>query len=330
METAEVKLFIAILNYILNRNNDLAKAEILHLVDMENYPLANIIRSRLDYLPSRRAALDERKNNEEAVIPRWENENPFIQRIDGLSPRIKALPVPDLVEALIILLDLKTVVSKWGNTERRIKNLEAIVKHASDYDQHALQLGLGASLNNFVVFLTGLPNQEEKAEKVKGSVNILTYHKAKGLEWNIVILESLDFDELSTDEMIRKSFFGINDIITGDAEEGELFPERYIQLLPWFLGSKKKVQEDIKALITESEEFAYLNDKIRAEIKRLMYVGVTRARELLDYHVLPQRSTLLAGKYRMCHDRTWGECWQIFKYLGHCPSFGLYKMRKRS
>ena len=60
---------------------------------------------------------------------------------------------------------------------------------------------------------------------MKGSVNILTYHKAKGLEWNIVILESLDFDELSTDEMIRKSFFGINDIITGDAEEGELFPE---------------------------------------------------------------------------------------------------------
>ena len=165
--------------------------------------------------------------------------------------------------------------------------MKPLVKHAIEYDQHSLQLGIGASLNNFIVYLTGLKDQEEKAEKVKGAVNILTYHKAKGLEWNIVILESLDFDELHIDDMIRKSFFGINDIVLSGAEEGELFPERYIQLLPWFAGSKKKIQDDIKALITESEEFIYLFEKIRAEAKRLMYVGVTRARDYLvttSYH----------------------------------------------
>jgi ATP-dependent helicase/nuclease subunit A len=289
-ETAEVKLFLAIVNYILNNLNDLAKAEILYLCDTENYSVADIIASRIVYLPGRNEALAQREESEEPdaiEVPRWESENPIIGKIDEVAGQIRTLPVPDLVEGLIIRLDLMTLVARWGNSERRIKNLEALVKHAVTYDQHCLQLGLGASLNNFAVYLASLGQQEEKAEKVKGAVNVLTYHKAKGLEWNMVILESLDEDELNEDNLIYKSFFGVNDVLTELPAAKNLFPERYIQLLPWFPGSKKKVQPDIKALITGSAEFANIVEEITAEIKRLMYVGVTRARDFLitsSYH----------------------------------------------
>ena len=99
--------------------------------------------------------------------------------------------------------------------------------------------------------------------------------------------KSLDYDELDQDELIRKSFFGVNDVVTIIPSGSNLFPERYIQLLPWFAGSKKRVPDDIQAIISESEEFKNLGFKVREEIKRLMYVGVTRARDYLittSYH----------------------------------------------
>ncbi|MDO9339009.1 MAG: 3'-5' exonuclease, partial [Bacteroidales bacterium] len=192
--------------------------------------------------------------------------------------------------SLIVRFDLKTKVSRWGNTDRRINNLEALMKHAIAYDQHCLQLGLGASLNNFIVYLMSLGAQEEKAEKVKGAVNVLTYHKAKGLEWNIVILESLDKDDLDQDDLVRRSFFGVNDVAMKLPSGADLYPERYIRLLPWFLGSKKKVPDDKRTLIIESDDFKNLEIKVSEETKRLMYVGVTRARDYLittSYHNVP-------------------------------------------
>jgi ATP-dependent exoDNAse (exonuclease V) beta subunit len=289
-ETAEVKLFLALVNYILNNLNDLAKAELLYLCDPENFSVVDIIASRIEYMPGRNEALAQREESEDPdaiEVPRWESENTLIRKIDEVAGQIRTLPVPDLVEGLITRLDLKTIVTQWGRGDRRMKNLEALVKHATIYDQRCIQLGLGASLNNFAVYLSSLGEQEEKAEKINGAINVLTYHKAKGLEWNMVILESLDEDELNEDDLIYKSFFGVNDVLTGLPSAKNLFPERYVQLLPWFPGSKKKVQPDIKALITGSTEFANIREEITEEIKRLLYVGVTRARDFLitaSYH----------------------------------------------
>ncbi|MFW6101959.1 MAG: 3'-5' exonuclease, partial [Bacteroidota bacterium] len=143
------------------------------------------------------------------------------------------------------------------------------------------QMGLGASLNNFIVYLNSLESQEQKPEKVKGSVNVLTYHGAKGLEWNVVVLESLEKDELKENEVMKKSFFGVNDIVTEMPSAENLFPERYIQLLPWFMGANDKLPEDLKKYIQEKPEYKLIEGKIREELKRLLYVGVTRARDFL-------------------------------------------------
>jgi ATP-dependent exoDNAse (exonuclease V) beta subunit len=142
-------------------------------------------------------------------------------------------------------------------------------------------MGLGASLNNFIVYLNDLEFQEQKPEKVKGSVNVLTYHSAKGLEWNLVIMESLDQDELKQDDIMRKSFFGVNDMVTRLPDSENLFPERYILLLPWFMGSKQKIPDDVKQVIEAKQEYKNTEDKIKEEVKRLLYVGMTRARDYL-------------------------------------------------
>ena len=39
---------------------------------------------------------------------------------------------------------------------------------------------------------------------------MLTYHKSKGLEWPVVILNDLDYEHLSDQNLINKGFFGVN------------------------------------------------------------------------------------------------------------------------
>ncbi|MDO9341778.1 MAG: UvrD-helicase domain-containing protein, partial [Bacteroidales bacterium] len=117
LETAEVRLLMALLNYMQNGRNDLAKAEILHLCDTERYSVQSIIKSRLTYLPEKKDARARKEISErpdEIKIPVWENNNSLIEKIDEITSQIKALPVPDLVESLIVRFDLKTKVSRWG------------------------------------------------------------------------------------------------------------------------------------------------------------------------------------------------------------------------
>jgi len=282
VETAEVRLFLAILNFLQNTSNKRAKAEILHLTNPDEYSVENIIASRMHDLHTNQEGSDG-KDADGKIGKRsgWKDDHPVIEKIMRLPGQLKALPVPDLVERIMTELDLKNIVASWGNTEKRQKNLDALVNHALEYDQQCLQMGLGASLNNFIVYLNDLEFQEQKPEKVEGSVNVLTYHSAKGLEWNLVVLESLDKDELKQDDIMRKSFFGVNDMVTQLPDSENLFPERYILLLPWFMGGKKNIPEDVRQVIEAKQEYNITENKIREEVKRLLYVGVTRARDYL-------------------------------------------------
>ena len=47
------------------------------------------------------------------------------------------------------------------------------------------------------------------------------------------------------------------------------------------MGSKQKIPEDVKQVIKAKQEYKITEDKIEEEVKRLLYVGVTRARDYL-------------------------------------------------
>lgn len=309
-DTAEFALLNALMNYILDTSNDQAKAEILYLSDPRSYDLPDLIKMRTEFIQQRKKYIkNQEKNGKNDLLPypKWEKDNQFIKKIEKTIREIKSLPVPNLLESLIIRLDLKSLVSAWGDKERRIGNLEAIQKLAAEYDQRCLQTGLGASLNNFIVFLDEYDSDEKDNEKKEGFINVSTYHKAKGLEWHVVILESLDTDDLKDDELIKKSIFGVQDVLIKEPTSDNPYPERYIQLLPWFLGSKRTIPDDIKEIFKEDPIFDKTRSKIQDEIKRLMYVGVTRARDYLittSYHNQSLKWLENIG----CKEITPGEC----------------------
>lgn len=267
MDKAEVRLVETLLNYTLNPTDNLAKAEIIYLIDNAN--VEDIVQNRMEYL------------NSDITDPQqpWLSNSPLFKHIDVVANRIKNQSVSSLVESLILELSLADIIKKWGDYENRKVNLDALLQIAAQYEERCLQLGLGASLEGFIANLPGMA-PESSESRMPGMVSVLTYHKAKGLEWNVVILDSLYHDELDETSVIQKSFFGIQTILLSAPAKENLYPERYISLIPWFLSSTRtKLPADITAEIVESPMYKAIWKRLENECKRLLYVGLTRARD---------------------------------------------------
>ncbi|MDL2323136.1 UvrD-helicase domain-containing protein [Bacteroidales bacterium OttesenSCG-928-A17] len=269
MDKAEVRLVEALLNYTLNPTDDLAKAEIMYLID--NASVETIVQNRMEYLNS---------DMTDSWRP-WLIDTQLFKYIDLVVNRIKNQSVSSLVESLILELNLSDVIKKWGDYENRKINLDALLQMATQYEERCLQLGIGASLDGFIANLPGMTPDSSESHR-PGMVSVLTYHKAKGLEWNVVILDSLYLDELDEKTVIQKSYFGIQTILLSAPCKENLYPERYISLVPWFLSSSKaNLPADVTAEIVDSEIYKAIRKRLENECKRLLYVGLTRARDFV-------------------------------------------------
>jgi ATP-dependent helicase/nuclease subunit A len=108
-------------------------------------------------------------------------------------------------------------------------------------------------------------------------VNVLTYHRSKGLEWPIVICHNLDKD-------IRAELWGLdlmNERI--DVDLNNILGNRWLRY--WVNPYEKQYQNTpLARRLAESELQLQQKNKAVAEENRLLYVGLTRAR---DYLILP-------------------------------------------
>lgn len=267
---AEMRLLEAIFRCLLNPYNMLARAEI-SLLASDVYPVEELIVDRLNWL-----ALHP--ENAEGNGSTWLGDHPFLAHLDAVAPRLRTLPVPTLVEGVIVEMGLHSVIQGWSEAQRRERNLDQVVAWAQEYDDYSLRMGLGASLNGFMIYLkTAIPGKNRSSDD---ALTVLTYHGSKGLEWNAVILTDVEKDELNESDLLAKSFFGVSTQTIMRPEPGNLFPDRIIRVLPSVTGRSSLLSE-MRDRIVEHPDFRRMCDQVNDEMKRLLYVGVTRARDIL-------------------------------------------------
>ena len=241
-ETPEVSLVLAILRLSEGIDREKSRAEIRKLVSGEDFTTL--------------ADRAGQKKNDLSDYP----------ALEDFAKALRTHSVPDRINEIITRFDLVGIGGQWGNQNARRGSLNALRQAAGEYADKSAILCAEADVRGFLSFFKEY-KAEQKFDNKAGGVKVLTYHKSKGLDWKIVILCGLD-------EYKEENTIGGVTVVGPSTEPVTIY------VLP-YLPDKEWVTECVLAC----GNFKWLLEERRAlkrgEEKRLLYVGFTRAKEVV-------------------------------------------------
>ena len=224
LSTPEVVYAVAALRYLLDRNDTLALAELVHF-STEKWRDGGWLAHWLD--PANRGAL--------------EAEVPFICDLDEVRDKIAQMSPSEVLDLALVTANVDETVLRWGQGEQRLANLDALRSLAKKYEDMADTNGMAATANGFLFYLEHAERDRELnavAESTdEHAVRVLTYHKAKGLEWPFVILNSLERQSLRKKAPVFDEVLAVS---TTDFDVDDPLRGRRLYFWPWPYGKQTK------------------------------------------------------------------------------------------
>lgn len=285
LNTAEAKLVLACLKYLLNYHDSLSVAEILFLGAAKD--IETIVEDRLDYLKDYDAG---------EVTNRWGTNDFLIRRLDELRSETIELSSAEILDLLVEDLDLRRRIVSWGKVNQRLDNLDVLRKLALQYEGACNRLQSAASLGGLLLWLNELETEGrdfQAAGESPDAVNVMTYHRSKGLEWPIVVCYNLEKD-------IRTELWGLSIVQEENTQIdlNNILGNRWLRY--WVNPYDKQFKgTPLAERLAQSEVQAQKIAQATQEENRLLYVGLTRAR---DYLVFPTTNTPTKWLNRAWHE----------------------------
>jgi ATP-dependent exoDNAse (exonuclease V) beta subunit len=207
-----------------------------------------------------------------------------VQDLRELRRELAVLSPTEVLDRVLAVLDLARLAQRWPEPEQRLANLEALRALAVTYEARCAYLREAASLAGLIRYFEDTQvevrqRDEERAtdEQHVGNpeqaVVISTYHKAKGLEWPVVILAGLNR------ERKRDAFEVAPESEGAEFDASNPLAGRYIRYWPWPLGQLRNAPLAEHAAASPKGRLVTARDA--RERGRLLYVGFTRARDHL-------------------------------------------------
>jgi ATP-dependent helicase/nuclease subunit A len=301
LRTPEGTLVSAALRLLVDQRDTLAAAELEALTGFRDLAIAHD-----DDQPGQPGArpcdrwLAERMRAHASGGPTPSPPSP----VEALRPELAVLSPAETLDRVLAILDLPALAVRWPDPSQRLANLDALRALAAAYEERCSYQREAASLSGLLRYFEETQQKlrqrdEERAtdeQHVASShdaVVISTYHKAKGLEWPVVILGSLGRDRKRdafevTPETEREGF-----------DAADPLGGRWIRYWPWPLGQEHSAPLADRA----ANSFAgqAIAERDARERVRLLYVGCTRARDhlILAVHRLKKGpSTAWLGELR--------------------------------
>lgn len=251
MDTRECMLATAALRYMNNQADTIALADIIRLTTCDNNWYSNLM------------------TDSEHTKENWHNTK-IAKALNEARISIKFWTPLEALEQAINRVGLLPMLKSWQNSELALSNLDALRSACNKYMNLCSSRRRAATIDGFVTYLN-----ESETEQAKGTgaqtVNVLTYHGSKGLEWPWVVLTGLDAKP-------KENIFGVNIEAAQQFDPANPLADRKIQYWPWPFGAQKKYDTldiEVDALPLKS----HMRDKAEQEEKRLLYVGMTRAKD---------------------------------------------------
>jgi superfamily I DNA/RNA helicase len=169
------------------------------------------------------------------------------------------------------------LVGQWSTSphesRNRLSNVEALVELGKTFEDECVAAKRPATVSSMLRWLDELASAEDdnRAISADNSVSVLTYHGAKGLEWPIVVLTSLDATALS-------SLWGVRARTVGGFDPQQPLANRFVHCWLKTWGKRSQPQAALNAEVSSTGQA--MQAEALAENKRLLYVGLTRARDM--------------------------------------------------
>jgi ATP-dependent exoDNAse (exonuclease V) beta subunit len=261
--TPEAKLLRAGLAMLADPEDCLAAAEVAWFSGSVDDPDA-WLSARIELVNAR----------DPSVYKRAFDDIPAVAAVRAVAGRAGRWSPEEAVLAVMDALDLPERVLSWPDPRGHLANLEALRAVASGYQDTCAARRSAATVAGLVHHFDGLPGDTPQAiPATDDAVRVLTYYKAKGLEWPIVVCANLDkaFSTKLFDVRVEPAdTFNPDDPLDG----------RSLRWWPWPYGGKSANLE-LSARAAETGVGARRDLMRRAENSRLLYVGFTRARDHL-------------------------------------------------
>ncbi|MDE0661445.1 MAG: UvrD-helicase domain-containing protein [Gammaproteobacteria bacterium] len=274
LETPEVSLAKSCLRRLADRADTLATAEIMALADCAEPE--QWLTDRLHWLDGDNDAMA------------WgEADHPIIRRLFEMRAESALRSPVEIVARVLNEVDIRRIAAAWGPDEiraaQRQRNLDAFLDLAVEYEKHAASHHEPGTLTGFLFWLEhpNSPDLDLQPVVTTGdAVHVLTYHRAKGLEWPVVVCTDFDYQERSRTYDVRVE-------LAGDFDIDDPLANRAIRYWPDIFGRRRNGVPARQAM-EDSPEGRRCRDKSEAEQRRLAYVGMTRARDRLVIAVPPK------------------------------------------
>jgi len=281
LTTPEGTLVAAALSYLVDARDTLASAELDALTGFDGL-------SAHEWLGARVRAANTASEGPPTVAG-WRALLESVRRdLPSLSPA-------EALDRVLGVLDVCALAVAWPDPQQRLGNLEALRALAAAYQQRCAYQREAASLAGLLRYFEETQQvirqrDEERAtdEQHVGhaddAVVISTFHKAKGLEWPVVIVSSLNRER-------RRDAFDVAPESDSDHfDASEPLAGRWIRYWPWPLSPSQRGNGPLAERAGTSPAGRAIAEREHRERVRLLYVAFTRARDHLVLAV-PLRKT---------------------------------------
>jgi ATP-dependent helicase/nuclease subunit A len=255
----EVQLLLAALRFLADESDSIALSELVLLS-----PDSGDNNNDKQLLPS---LIEQPEESLEA----W-RLLPVPAAVSELRSRRARLSPAELLDAAISATGVMEAAESWSRGDLRRANIDRLQKLVDEYEELQTGGNRPATLLGFVKYVEDLESGQAEGDPASGCV-VSTYHGAKGLEWPVVIMA-----ELSKHYSTR--MFQVSTVSAQAFDAENPLANRQVRYWPWPFGGLKKFDQ-LDTLLEATPVYQETARIEQAEAQRLLYVGMTRARDQL-------------------------------------------------
>jgi ATP-dependent helicase/nuclease subunit A len=278
----EIVLSLACLRRLNDERDTIATAEIVSLAECQDPDVW--LADRLAWLASGAPPATWR----EAGVA----VHPIFRAIQGLREQLSHLSPQEAAQLLLARCGLTRHVLQWHQSPERARlrlaNLERLTELAAEYEDACRSTREAATISGLLLWLQDLAatSADTMPQPAVDAVQVMTHHAAKGLEWPMVVLVDLASN-------VKNSIW---DAVRAEHQSAfdaqQPLNNRFLRYWPWPYGAQGKVP--VADVVEASVAAQAVHGAAVEEDRRLLYVSMTRARDIL---VLARKATKPEGPW---------------------------------